>query len=1217
MSTLYLGADPRSLADRLADELDASAKHGDFFETTLVVVPNRCMRKWLRLHLARRLDVAINLRFEEIDAALWQILTHADPRSGVAVPEPIDENLYRLMMLSVLLDEDDSELAPLRRYLQLQEAGLARLSCRRAWHLADRLGLLLRDYEEHRQDELIQRWLKYHLGLKGASEFHQMMERAQRALFLHITREPDGKRALLNRLGERTLKSLPQYAMELLTLDPREGKQAVHFFGFSHLADLHARAITWLAASFDVRFYHLNAATSAIESVDLATLPAIADGLREADGSDIARLWGRAGAESLGLIARRFSAANFLVERVTDSSRPRGKRSVSVLARLHDNLLGRAKGKTRLEQDCSLQIVGCPGPMREAETVCNSILFNLHENKTLRQTDIAVLVTDMTKYRPILQAVFERPPRRLTYNMLDYSAANTSTFGQALLGMLDLALDSFSRAHVFQVVLNPCFLAKLGIDRTAATVWLDWADSLGVYQGWDAQEKEEQGYPRSPFYAWRLGLQRLRLGRYMDVVAEDDGEPAPRYGHIIPFADLASGDRDQLDAFCQAIEGLLPTLTRLRRANMTGERWAIVLRRLIHEFLEVPEDRPEEGQVREAVLAALEPLTSWDALQPALRKSRGLPLALVREYVQSQLEALEGHHGEYLTGGVTIAQLQPMRAVPFAIVYVLGLGDDLFPGSNALSSFDLRGVQRIPGDIRPAEQRLYDFLATILSAQQKLYLLYSNHNLQKDQALLPAVPVQQLQRYLGQHILEDRFEAVTMPVALDDIRYVDPTRQPKTQDVLVQYREAERSLSLRAVQRNHQLALTAAQQTELVQQYKSFQQDFTLAAEPNEAPAKTHLVALGELRRFLQMPALAALRRHLHIDEDDEAEAEDDEPLVTGQRAANALVRQTIQQLLQSATKTGVKLALQSWQERFTAAYADARLRSQVPEEAFGEIDQAALRRDLMERIHGAGQIESFLREHEQMTFCGPVLIGESMTPLGARLRFPALRLRPGDEGNASAAGEIRIVGSMSQAWHTPERFEVLIVTNTKKIDAREVSASLFEPMLFYLAMLAGTETNRDGIASQAWLMTRETVLHVAHQGGIARWTLPAGTISPVEALAYLVELTRDFLDPTQFDLLPFELLSVGPELKRAYDSTFTGQVGPGAFRELLQDKIVEARESTFGRPKIPPLVEMIQAKLPEDALAKVQRRFRLLDRAPALVRRQPKATKTKRASKS
>src|SRR5207244_2555093 len=108
-------------------------------------------------------------------------------------------------------------------------------ACRRSWHLADRFGLLIRDYEYARQDELIQHWLANENGLPGVGAFTQTMERAQRAIFRAITREPDGKRALLNRHTEKNYKTFPQYAMERMTSTaaPLRPGSPVHFFGFT------------------------------------------------------------------------------------------------------------------------------------------------------------------------------------------------------------------------------------------------------------------------------------------------------------------------------------------------------------------------------------------------------------------------------------------------------------------------------------------------------------------------------------------------------------------------------------------------------------------------------------------------------------------------------------------------------------------------------------------------------------------------------------------------------------------------------------------------------------------------------------------------------------------------------------------------------------------------------------------------------------------------
>src|SRR5438876_861495 len=118
MSTLYLGTDQDSLARQLASLLEEQARAGDFFAPVTVVVPNRYLKKWLQLWLARQQGVAINLVFKYLDEALWDLLKELDQRPQ---PPPVllDQGSYRLMVLAVLLDEEASPtaLAPLRNFL--------------------------------------------------------------------------------------------------------------------------------------------------------------------------------------------------------------------------------------------------------------------------------------------------------------------------------------------------------------------------------------------------------------------------------------------------------------------------------------------------------------------------------------------------------------------------------------------------------------------------------------------------------------------------------------------------------------------------------------------------------------------------------------------------------------------------------------------------------------------------------------------------------------------------------------------------------------------------------------------------------------------------------------------------------------------------------------------------------------------------------------------
>ena len=220
-------------------------------------------------------------------------------------------------------------------------------------------------------------------------------------------------------------------------------------------------------------------------------------------------------------------------------------------------------------------------------------------------------------------------------------------------------------------------------------------------------------------------------------------------------------------------------------------------------------------------------------------------------------------------------------------------------------------------------------------------------------------------------------------------------------------------------------------------------------------------MSISELRRFLKLPAQASLRRHLHIEEDEEAVLDEDEPLVTSQRVANNLARQSIQQLVLASAGGNVDDAAQGVARSLRRRLCRRRLCSRVPEEAFGEIDQAALRNDLSERIHGVGGIEGFLRDSAGMAFCGPVLLGESLTPLGDGYASPRCALRPDHELPADAAREIRLSGSVQFAWHAPGRFEILNITGVKELDGRTICEPMFEPLLLYLALLAGSRAER------------------------------------------------------------------------------------------------------------------------------------------------------------
>jgi len=1249
MSILYLGTDVEQLAVRLARNLDQAARAEDFFEPTTIVVPHRPLGQWLRLWLARQQGVAINLRQLYLEAALWEMLKEVDPRPQNPAPELLDGDHYRLLVLSVLQENQEPGLEFWNNYLQpagswdglpgpsarMDGLGSPSYVGRRLWHLADQLASLIRDYEYHRQDALIQHWLKGELGLGSA---HANLETAQRAIFTAITRLPDGKRAILNDTLKRNFKTLPQYAMEVMehfTVNklrpPAHARRIIHLFGLTQISMLHAETLRWLGRFFDLHVYYFNVLASRFGKVEPeAQARGGAELLACASGStDLLHSWARAGAESMHTMTQLSAEPRyFSVERVPGRHRDKealplfqpGQRG-TVLSRLQDHLMLGQDSDERWPRDTSLKIVACPGRVREVETVYQSILANLQEQPDLKQSDIAVLATDMETYRPILQSVFERRERTIRFNLGDFSAAGVSVFGQALLGMLDLALDAFTRSRVCELLLNPCFLARLGIDRSQALVWLDWVQALGIYQGWNQSDKKERGYADSPVFAWELGMRRLRLGRIMEVGRDDGLEPAPRFGPVVPFADLHSGDAEEVNVFCMAVERLLPRLSLLRSFAGTAREWVDHLDALIRDFLDIPDDRPEETQVRERLLAGLQ---TWLIRDYLGNDSSLAPLPLVREMVVSILEGIEGVRGQYLAGGVTIAALQPLKPMPFRVVYIIGLGEDVFPGSNVLPGLDLRGFKGQPGDIRPADFNRYLFLETLLAVKDKLYLLYNNLDIQKDQVLHPSVPLQQLKRHLGTHVLDKAFAEIQVPLLASDVAFISPAPSDvsPSSDVLAQFDETPRLLALTAARHADGLTLSAQQEAELESRLQRRRVAYSLADVAAERPERTPTISVRNLAKYLEHPVPEGLKHHLHLREEDADDLAADEPFVSDPLTASGLMKQTLNFVVLRAVEAGIEPALSEWRPRFRAAYDEWGLRGKVPEDAFGRVDRAILERNLEVRIEGELGLARFLRFRDRDTFCGPILIGESIVPLGARQRFPALQISgeselridmqvPGASIGNSHVPLARLVGSTNLAWRSADHFEILTWCFQNIDVERDLYRHFLEPILFFMALKAGGEgelridSQAAGISirnpqsavrnSRDWLGERTLVVHVAHAGRISQREYGPEDITSELARGYLAELTRDFLDPSCIDNLPLRKILKQFQLRKAI-SLPDAKLGtlPAEFQELFTELLDEESEEfgSFNR-EVAALVDLIGARVPADAFAKVRRRFR------------------------
>ncbi|MCK4468362.1 MAG: exodeoxyribonuclease V subunit gamma, partial [Desulfobacterales bacterium] len=873
-------------------------------------------------------------------------------------------------------------------------------------------------------------------------------------------------------------------------------------------------------------------------------------------------------------------------------------------------------------QDWSLQIVACPGIYREVETVYNSILYNLNQDNSLQLTDIAILVPDISKYKFVFDSVFNRRPEVISYNLVDSHAEIESIYGQAVLGILELATGRFSRKEIFDLILNPCFMHKWKIGQDEIEAWAEWAESLNIFHTFDKQSKQEKGYRESGYYTWKQGLQRLRLSRILSASDEPDRGISKHFKGIVPYYDLKTGDVKLMEKFCLIIEKLHLAATGLKKMQSSGEKWKQSFLKICDDLLEIPPDLTGETAIQHALVNAFDKLKFYDALCEDKTKPE-LDVELIKEFVKSNLSSISGGYGNYLTGGVTISALQPMRPIPFKIVYVLGMEEGAFPGKVDRSSLDLRLLKRRIGDISLPERNCYIFLEMLLSTRSKLYISYISKDLQKDRFLQPCSLVNQLRRYVEQEILPDGqlLQTAEIPLKGSSNRYLDKDSVNDCFDVLVNYSMADRIAYYRE-NRLWQHVRKKALKNDL-SNAATFDPDFRQGIEAVEdediIPEK---ITLKQLKRYLLDPVNQSVKLHLGIfDEEKEIEeisVREDEPFYSEFPIDYNLKIQPLNlwldsifsfqhskdrtqepedlfepqkrahsPLLAAGIASESKNSKLHYGRRFPAAcggelqnvYDNFQRQSKTPEGIFALLDKNELGNDVSTRCATMSPV--FKQMQSGKDLYRAVIIGDQTDdyiPSAGRVHFKPLPLTIDSINRAGeiAARTVELCGQIPWMWKDLEDvWHALILTGTENRPRKDPDKYVLQPLLFYMLCLAGDE-------SSEWIGSSGITFHIIYKEDIKTWSYK---ISKKSAVNYLEQLLADYLSQKELQWLPFEAAT-------------SGNIRP---HKIAGDKITEEIKTGFQIQLAEALlrddaalIKLAKPKIPSNAFDKARQRFQI-----------------------
>ncbi len=672
----------------------------DIFSPEIIVVPTFAMSRWLNLRFAEQLGIAANIRYPLPASWLWD--TAANLIDDLPVKDPLDRESMGWKIfaeLSNLLGQPDFE--QIRDYLVQDDDGVKR------WQLSTRLAELFERYQQFRPG-MIRDW-----SLQPGNNWQ--------AIVWH---------KLISGLNGNHRVNILFQLVDLLKSNELQADlpKRVSLFAISSLPPLFTEVIYALAKHIDITLY-LHSPTDQYWA-DLKTGKSLARiQLKQADqaayfdtGNELLVSWGR---QSQVLQDRLLDYAN-LVPSDAEFNQPPG--DGTLLESIQQSIFELRPIAPNRVTDDSLSVHICHSPLRECQVLHDNLLRLLSDNPTLCNEDILVMVPEISRYAPYIEAVFGQD-KNLAWNLSDISVADEHPLVQSFLQLLKLPSSRFGYAEVMSLLEVDEIRQRFKIDEKTLEDLHEIFESSRVRWGINGEFKESLGLPAIMENTWLQARQRIFAGYALGEVEYWNG--------IATLAPEDSHNSVHTSYFWQFFEQLESWRLALSKPA-TARQWQSRLNALIDDFyseIDFREDRLQ--QIRNAI----------DCLNVADECS--ISPALLHIWLKQQLST-QSRQGRLFSGGITFCGMRPMRNLPFPVICLLGMNDAAFPRRESKIDFDLMAQQPQPGDPHKGDEDRYLMLETLLCARLHFYISYTGRSLKDNTVLQPSVLVQELLDFISE-----------------------------------------------------------------------------------------------------------------------------------------------------------------------------------------------------------------------------------------------------------------------------------------------------------------------------------------------------------------------------------------------------------------------------------------------------------------------------------
>ena len=390
------------------------------------------------------------------------------------------------------------------------------------------------------------------------------------------------------------------------------------------------------------------------------------------------------------------------------------------------------------KNDSSLRIISVPGKKREIEILKNNII-NLIETEGYSFYEIGVAAPDINSYVPYIDSIFRSsdPALDIPYNLMDVAFVEESDYLNGFFALLDLSGARFSRKELFRLFHNRCFMNRFRLSDSDIVKWLDICDELFIKWGYDQSHREDIINTRSDFATWRKALERISSGFLFND--NEGGVNFSSGSEILPFHLSGSFEERTVARLFYIVDQLYEKLYKLRYSELEIPAWAVRMESLSDIFLSPVYGTGDDNDRKylKNVFRQINTLVI-ENLEADSLSEKPVPYSLYRTLVE-EFAGKSGYcRGQYLAEGISFSSMKPLRAIPFKVIFLLGMDENIFPGREKSRNYDLRSLTPKSIDLTIQNTDCFTFLETILSSEEKLFISYTGTDIVTGETLEPS-----------------------------------------------------------------------------------------------------------------------------------------------------------------------------------------------------------------------------------------------------------------------------------------------------------------------------------------------------------------------------------------------------------------------------------------------------------------------------------------------